>query len=153
MLRMAKSVRKMIIDREHRIKEGVTMELFNLYETFTKQSNGYLDFVEQLVNTDFAILAGKVIQEELKGNKERFESLMETTNTLEVEESQLENLKDFRYLLMDMIFLSGDLEHFYQLGELGRFKMRALNAINKKRRAEFFKEESSHGGNCPMDFM
>lgn len=129
------------------------MELINIYQEFTKENNAYLDFIMQLVDTDFMMLIPEVISSELISGKEKLEKLMERVSILEVEGEQEENLRDLKYLMMDSVFLAGDLVHFYKINELGRFKMRALNAINKKRRAETFKEESSEGRSCPMNLM
>lgn len=129
------------------------MELINIYQEFTKENNAYLDFVMQLVDTDFMMLIPEVISSELISGKEKLEQLMERVSTLEVEGEQEENLRDLKYLMMDSVFLAGDLAHFYKINELGRFKMRALNAVNKKRRAETFKEEVSESGSCPMNLM
>ena len=127
-------------------KGCVEMEIVRLYEAYTEESTAYLDFIEQLVSTDFALLSSEVILDSLKTAKIKFEKLMEQASQLEVAPDQEENLKDLKYLIMDHLFLARDLACFYEINELGRFKMRALNAINKKRRAEVFNGFSSNAG-------
>ncbi len=129
------------------------MELINVYQEFIKENDVYMDFVMQLVDTDFMMIIPEVIKSELVSGKEKFEKLMESVNALEVEKEQEENLGDLKYLIMDSVLLASDLAHFYKLNELGRFKMRALNAINKKRRAEVFKEEASESRSCPIGLI
>lgn len=129
------------------------MELVNVYQEFMKENDAYMDFVMQLVDTDFMMIIPEVISSELVSGREKFEKLMESVSALEVEKDQEENLSDLKYLIMDSVLLASDLAHFYKLNELGRFKMRVLNAINKKRRAEVFKDEASGGGSCPIGLM
>ena len=47
------------------------------------------------------------------------------------------DLRDLKYLIVDSFFLLIDLENFYKYKEFERFKMRAVNHINKRRRASF----------------
>ena len=81
--------------------------------------------------------------------KKKFEDFMEQSGVIEVEEEQEANYKDLRYLVMDILFLANDLAHFYKCDELGRFKMRALNYFNKRRRADMFGSANS-GTSCPI---
>lgn len=129
------------------------MELLNRYNEYTALNKEYLEFVEQLIETEFEKFSEEDIKSYLKETENRMQCLMENISDLKVEIEQETNLKDLKYLVMDSVFLLGDLIHFYQLGELGRFKMRALNAINKKRRAEMFKETPSGNGSCPIHMM
>lgn len=89
----------------------------------------------------------------LANAKETFEGLMEKVSTLEVEEAQQENLKDLKYLIMDALFFASDLVNFYKHQELSRFKMRVLNALNKKRRSELFGNETTGSGSCPINLV
>ena len=127
------------------------MELVNSYACYTEEYNAYLKFVEQLVKTDFANCVEVEVTNKLAKAKETFEALMEKVSTLEVEEAQQENLKDLKYLIMDALFFASDLDNFYKHKEIGRFKMRVLNALNKKRRAELFGNEPV--GSCPMNLL
>ena len=52
------------------------------------------------------------------------------------EEKDINNLRDLNYLALDTLFLTMDLKNFYKLGESERFKMRAVNYINKRSRGQ-----------------
>ncbi len=119
------------------------MKLVEVYEQYVNLNSEYAAWIENLVNEDFQNDAPPLIKIRLQDTKEQFENLMETCMGLEVEPEQEENFKDLRYLLMDSVFLAGDLLAFYNVEELGRFKMRVLNYLNKKRRADLFGEKPS----------
>ena len=53
------------------------------------------------------------------------------------------NLRALNYLALDTLFLTMDLKNFYKLGESERFKMRAVNYINKRNRGQGF-------SGCPL---
>ena len=53
-----------------------------------------------------------------------------------MEEKDIDNLRDLNYLALDTLFLTMDLKNFYKLGESERFKMRAVNYINKRSRGQ-----------------
>ena len=55
----------------------------------------------------------------------------------------INNLRDLNYLALDTLFLTMDLKNFYKLGESERFKMRAVNYINKRNRGQGF-------SSCPL---
>lgn len=129
------------------------MELVNHYTQYTTTYGEYLAYVEHLVETDFENAVETELAARLTATRETFEALMQQISTLEVEEEQEENLKDLKYLVMDALFLAGDLEQFYKYQEIGRFKMRVLNALNKKRRAEAFGKFSDGSGSCPMNSL
>ena len=129
------------------------MELVNSYARYTEEYNAYLAFVEQLVETDFANCVEAEVTSQLTKTKEVLETLMEKVSAFEVSEAQQENLKDLKYLVMDALFFASDLANFYKHQELGRFKMRVLNALNKKRRAELFGNEATGSGSCPMNLI
>lgn len=119
------------------------MNLLEIYESYTAINNEYAAWIEALVNEDFQNDAEPIIRIRLQDTKEQFQKLMEACSTLEVDAENEENFKDLRYLVMDSLFLAGDLEAYFKVGELGRFKMRVLNYLNKKRRADMFGEKPS----------
>ena len=129
------------------------MELVNSYASYREEYNAYLKLVEQLVETDFANCVEAEVTSRLSKTRETFETLMEKVSAMEVSETEEENLKDLKYLIMDALFLASDLDNFYKHKELGRFKMRVLNALNKKRRAELFGNEITGSGSCPMHLI
>lgn len=125
------------------------MQLLEIYEDYKGFSKRYIEWIEALVNEDFAGYTAEEITARLEEAKQKFQELMEESGQLEVEPEQEANYKDLRYLVMDALFLAGDLAHFYKCEELGRFKMRALNYFNKRRRADMFGSQNG-GGNCPI---
>lgn len=118
------------------MKRGTTMELISIYEKYTDLNEGYVALLERLVDTDFAGDQAAIKQQLIK-TKEQFEVMMEQTAALEVEQDQEQNLQDLKYLLTDSLFLSIDIVSFFEYEAYGRFKMRVLNYVNKKRRSEF----------------
>lgn len=122
------------------------MSLINNYEEYNKINNDYVNFIEGLVNSDLGECSDNKIIETLKGAQNKFESIKIRTDVDGIEESDKENLKDLKYLIMDALFISSDLVAFYKHKQPERFKMRAVNYINKKRRAEMFKD--SGNGSC-----
>lgn len=127
------------------------MKLVEIYEQYMNINNEYTSWIEALVNEDFQNDAEPLIKIRLQDTKEQFEKLMAACSELEVDEKDEENFKDLRYLVMDSLFLAADLEAFYNVNELGRFKMRVLNYLNKKRRADMFGE--TPGGGCRVGML
>lgn len=125
------------------------MQLLEIYEAYKEESKAYLDWIEELVEQDFEGYTKEEISSKLSYAKKKFEDFMEQSGVIEVEEKQEANYKDLRYLVMDILFLANDLAHFYKCDELGRFKMRALNYFNKRRRADMFGSVNS-GTSCPI---
>ncbi|MBE6023324.1 MAG: hypothetical protein E7231_08840 [Cellulosilyticum sp.] len=125
------------------------MQLVELYESYKEESKNYMDWVETLVEKDFEGYGEDVIMAGLEVARDQFNRLMEESNVLEISPEEEGNYKDLRYLLMDHLFLASDLAHFYKCKELGRFKMRVLNNVNKRRRAEMF-GSTAGSGSCPI---
>ena len=124
------------------------MTLINIYEEYTNINNEYLTYIEGLVNSDISNCSDDNIMDKLILFKNNFESIKIKLDVCEVdiEEKDIENLKDLKYLVMDALFISADLVTFYKSKQPERFKMRAVNYINKKRRAEMFKD--ANDGSC-----
>ena len=120
-----------------------------IYRSYMQENTEYTNWLEKLINEDFESDAPPIIKMRLKEVRENFEQLMEKCNELEVASEDEDNLKDLKYLLIDSLFLAMDLQGFFEVGELGRFKMRVLNYLNKKRRAEVFGELSQ--ANCRVN--
>lgn len=116
------------------------MNLVEIYEAYRVVSVEYIEWLEIVVQSDFQNDAEPIIRLRLIDTKKQFEEWMEQCNELEVEEKDETNLKDLRYLILDSLFLAADLVRFFETDDLGRFKMRVLNYLNKKRRAELFGE-------------
>lgn len=124
------------------------MELVELYQSYSEINKDYMTFIEEAVNSDFKNSLPEEILLRLTKAKESFEELMAASNELKPKEEDETNFKDLKYLLVDTLFLAIDLLAFYKAGEEGRFKMRVLNYLNKKRRAEMFNEANQMG--CPI---
>lgn len=124
------------------------MSLINNYEEYTRINNDYVNFIESLVNKDLGECNEACITETLIKVQNDFEyiKIRMDVEEVDIEEKDLENLKDLKYLIMDALFISSDLVAFYKYKQPERFKMRAVNYINKKRRAEMFKD--SQDGSC-----
>ena len=84
-----------------------------------------------------------IIMNNLENYSNLFEDLKLRCDKIEVEEKDINNLRDLNYLALDTLFLTMDLKNFYKLGESERFKMRAVNYINKRNRGQGF-------SGCPL---
>lgn len=122
------------------------MNLIKAYEEYTRVNNDYVNFIEGLVNSDLGDCNETQIKAHLLCAQNSFESIKIRIDVEKVEEKDQENLRDLKYLVMDALFISADLVAFYKYKQPERFKMRAVNYINKKRRAEMFKD--NHDGSC-----
>lgn len=117
------------------------MDLLAIYEEYVEINKDYISLIEYLVNTDFKDTDEEEISLKLYKAQKEFERLMRESEVCTVGEENQTNLQDLCYLVVDALFLSTDLNHFYMNRELGRFKMRAINYLNKRNRAEFFGED------------
>lgn len=112
------------------------MSLLLIYEEYNNLNKQYLDFINNVINENLEEYSDSILKA-LKEYKVKFEEILGKT-TLEDETSENEdNLNDLKYLVLDSLFLAADLANFYSYKEKERFKMRVVNYINKKRRAEF----------------
>ena len=107
------------------------MELVNIYDEYREVNKNYVDFIEELVNKNFEGFSEDFVM----GNLENFQNfigdLKVKADDLQVEEENKDNLKDLKYLIVDTLFLTFDLNNFYKLKEFERFKMRFANYVNK----------------------
>lgn len=122
------------------------MSLVQNYEEYNKVNSNYVNFIEGLVNSDLGECDNEKIKDTLLSAQNSFESIKIRIDVEGMEETDKENLNDLKYLIMDALFISADLVAFYKYKQPERFKMRATNYINKKRRAEMFKD--SGNGSC-----
>lgn len=113
------------------------MDLINTYEEYKNTNERYAVFINGLIDSDLSNKDEAIINE-LTEYQNKFEQLKIKCDGIVVEAENENNLKDLKYLIVDTLFLTLDLAHFYGIGEIERFKMRAINYLNKKRRAEFF---------------
>lgn len=113
------------------------MELITVYNTYSQTNKKLIEWLDKQVAIDFDDNQ-EVIADYLKNIKVTLENLLQQTESMEVEETYKKDLKDLQYLVADTLFLTDDLRSYYQYKEIGRLKMRAINYMNKRRRAELF---------------
>ncbi|WP_297519040.1 hypothetical protein [uncultured Clostridium sp.] len=126
------------------------MDLVTLYNEYKKYSQEYMSYISDLVDSDLGKCENEGILDKLKSYQVKFEDIKIKADVVEVDEANMQNLQDLKYLVMDVLFAALDLATFYSYKEVERFKMRATNIINKKRRSEMF-NESMHAP-CRVDF-
>ena len=126
------------------------MDLVTLYNEYKKYSQEYMSYISDLVDSDLGKCENEGILDKLKSYQVKFEDIKIKADVVEVDEANVQDLQDLKYLVMDVLFAALDLATFYSYKEVERFKMRATNIINKKRRAEMF-NESVHAP-CRVDF-
>lgn len=111
------------------------MELVQIYESYKKMNLRLEEYLRNWAENQVEIEV-KNLQEMLNGIKEELERLLDSV-TDQIEKSEEEqNIKDLKYLMMDTMFLIMDLLHMSSYNEMGRCKMRAINYLGKRRRAE-----------------
>lgn len=126
------------------------MDLISIYNEYVKVNNEYMNYIFELSGCDLGDCSDETILERLKAFEVKFEDIKIKADVLEVDEENMNNLQDLKYFAMDALFAGLDLANFYSLKEVERFKMRAVNYVNKKRRAEIFNE--SRHSECRVDF-
>lgn len=115
------------------------MELVNIYDEYREVNKNYVDFIEELVNKNFKGFSEDFVMSNLENFQNSIGDLKLKADDLQVEEENKDNLKDLKYLIVDTLFLTFDLNNFYKLKEFERFKMRFANYVNKRRRDEMLK--------------
>lgn len=126
------------------------MDLVDLYNEYMKVSEQYMTYVFELSKDDLGTCDNDQVLDKLKSYQVKFEDMIIKANVLEVDEANKNNLQDLRYLIMDTLLVATDLSAFYSYKEVERFKMRAVNFVNKRKRAEMFNE--SRDSKCRVEF-
>lgn len=126
------------------------MDLVKVYDEYKRISNIYMDYVFELAGSDLGDCSDEKVLEKLKEYQRMLEDMKIKADVLEVDETNANNLQDLKYLIMDALFASLDLTTFYSYKEVERFKMRAVNFVNKRKRAELFNE--SRDSQCRVEF-
>ena len=114
------------------------MSLISTYEKFTHINKEFIEFIEKLVRENFESFTEEQIKMNLNIALKNYEKLKFESDEIQVDDNDKNNLNDLKYLIMSALFLVSDLNHFYNLKEYERFKMRAINYINNSRRAKMF---------------
>lgn len=107
------------------------MELSNLYNEYKEMRQEYIVFIEGICQNILEVELNSDTTIKLKAALNNFENLNSTLMNLEVSDDDKQNLKDLQYLLLDSLMLSSELSYFYENNLKERFKMRAVNYINK----------------------
>ena len=114
------------------------MSLISTYEKFTHINEEFIVFIDKLVRENFESFTEVEIKMNLNIALNNYEKLKFESDEIQVEDNDKNNLNDLKYLIMSALFLVSDLNHFYNLKEYERFKMRAINYINNSRRGKIF---------------
>lgn len=114
------------------------MSLISTYEKFTHINEEFIAFIDKLVRENFESFTEEQIKMNLNIALNNYEKLEFESDEIQVEDNDKNNLNDLKYLIMSALFLVSDLNHFYNLKEYERFKMRAINYINNSRRGKIF---------------
>ena len=111
------------------------MELVRTYEQYNELNKEYIKYIQIVMESDISN-NDSIIMNNLEQYSKLFEELKMKCDKIEVEEKDINNFRDLNYLALDTLFLTLDLKNFYSLGESERFKMRAVNYINKRIRGQ-----------------
>lgn len=111
------------------------MELVRTYEEYNELNKEYIKYIQIVMESDISN-NDSIIMNNLEKYSKLFEELKMKCDKIEVEEKDINNFRDLNYLALDTLFLTMDLKNFYSLGESERFKMRAVNYINKRIRGQ-----------------
>ena len=135
--------------------EVFTLTLLESYKEFTKINSEYINYINELVNTDLGKCDNKEVINCLIGCKNRYEFLKIKVDDYNYEEENIDTLKQLKMYIMDGLLLSIDLLRFYESKQVERFKMRAVNYINKERMKKFIEdnpfENNISFGNCRVN--
>ena len=112
------------------------MEINKIYYEFTIANREYIDFITNLSNT-LVECGNEDMKNTLLASKNKFEFIKIRIDDIEINENNNERLKHLKYIIMDAIFVTVDLLNFYSTNQVERFKMRAVNYINKDRMQKF----------------
>lgn len=122
------------------------MDLISIYTNYKELNNEYTNYLTSLVSTELGECENQAIKDALLRYQNKFEVLKMNADIEEITSENENDLKDLRYLLMDALFASHDVLSFYSQKQVERFKMRAVNYVNKVARANIFNESMS--GTC-----
>ncbi|MGL4798599.1 MAG: hypothetical protein ACRCWY_04230 [Cellulosilyticaceae bacterium] len=111
------------------------MTLLQIYEDY-KALNGEIEAYFAKWTEEGMEVEKEELQKKMAAKKEKLEALLESFTDEVFASADEQNAKDLKYLMMDTLFLMMDMLHFSNYEDLGRCKMRAVNYLGKRRRAE-----------------
>ena len=113
------------------------MSIISTYEKFTHINEEFIEFIDKLIKEKFESFSEEQIKMNLKIALNNYEKIKFESDEIQVDEENKNKLNDLKYLIMSALFLVSDLNHFYEIKEYDRFKMRAINYINNSRRNKY----------------
>ena len=113
------------------------MSLISTYEKFTHINEEFIEFIDKIVKENFEAFSEEQIKMNLKIALNNYEKIKFESDEIQVDDENKNNLNDLKYLIMSGLFLVSDLNHFYNINEYERFKMRGINYINNSRRNKY----------------
>ena len=114
------------------------MSLVSIQEEYNKAKSEYIELINELSNSDLGNCDNEDILNNLIAGKTKFELIKIKSDNEVLSEEEKDKLKDIQYSIVDSLFLCMDLINFYKTNQVERFKMRAVNYVNKKRIEELF---------------
>ena len=93
------------------------MELVKTYEEYNELNKEYVKYIQMVMESDISN-HDNIIMNNLENYSNLFEDLKLRCDKIEVEEKDINNLRDLNYLALDTLFLTMDLKNFYKLGEI-----------------------------------
>ncbi len=110
------------------------MDLINIYTDYNLVNKNIIEYLNKVLSDDTLLETKASVEESISTLISSMEDIKMAVDLISINIENKDNLNDLKYLIHSTLFLLGDLEHFYKLNELSRFKMRAVNYINHSRR-------------------
>ena len=106
------------------------MELVKTYEEYNELNKEYVKYIQMVMESDISNY-DDIIMNNLENYSNLFEDLKLRCDKIEVEEKDINNLRDLNYLALDTLFLTMDLKNFYKLG-IDKSKRIVYNIYRKR---------------------
>lgn len=112
--------------------------ILSTYEEFTMLNSEMITYINELVTNDFNGYEEEEVIKQISEKLNKIEELKFKSDEAIADVSDINNLNELRYSIMNSLFLLSDLLHFYKLREYDRFKMRAINYINHNAKQVYY---------------
>ena len=86
------------------------MELVKTYEEYNELNKEYVKYIQMVMESDISN-HDNIIMNNLENYSNLFEDLKLRCDKIEVEEKDINNLRDLNYLALDTLFLTMDLKN------------------------------------------
>ena len=110
------------------------MDLLNVYNDYKSINKDIIDYLNKILSDNTLLESKASVENSISKLISDMEEIKATADSIIINDQDKDNLNDLKYLIHSTLFLLGDLEHFYKINELSRFRMRAVNYINHARR-------------------